>query len=110
MRTDVTATDSPADVLDHARSFLHRDPVRHNVVLTILGARVAHPEPGRYWIVRVDGEVSGVVLQSPTDFFATLTPMSRECVAAVVDAVVDQGVRLPGVNGEAATTAHFAGH
>jgi predicted GNAT family acetyltransferase len=110
MRSDVTATDSPAEVLERARSFLHRDPVRHNLILTVLEARVAHPDPGRYWIVRLDGDISGIALQSPTDFFATVTPMTREAVMAVVDAIVDQGVRLPGVNGEAATTAHFAGH
>ena len=110
MRTDVTATDSPAAVLEHASSYLHRDPVRHNVILTILASRVAHPEPGHYWIVRVDGDIRGVALQSPTDFFATITPMASEAVVAIVDAIVDQGLHLPGVNGEAATTARFAGH
>ncbi len=101
---------APENVLERAGSFLESDPVRHNVILTLLEARVAQPEPGRYWVAQVDGRVSGVALQSPTHFFATVTPMARDVVAAVVDAIVDLDVYLPGVNGEAATAARFAGH
>jgi hypothetical protein len=110
MRTDVTFSDSPAQVLGDAGAFLRSDPVRHNVLLTLLELRVKYPEPGNYWIVRVDEEVRGVVFQSPTDFFATATPMTAAAVTAVVDAIVDQGVLLPGFNGDASTAARFAGH
>jgi uncharacterized protein len=110
MRAAVSAIDSPEQVLVDAGVFLRGDPVRHNLILTLLTLRVAHPEPGRYWIARLDGEVAGVVLQSPTHFFATVTPMPREAVTAVVDAIVEQDVDLPGVNGQAATVAAFAGH
>src|SRR5262249_23168680 len=103
MRSDIAWTDSPQHVLDDAGPFLHSDPVRHNVILTLLEARIAYPEPGNYWIVRLDGDVVGVALQSPTDFFATFTPMALPAVVAVVDAIVDQGLRLPGGNGDAAT-------
>ena len=54
-------------------------------------------------------DVIGVVFQSPLDYHATLTPMSREAVRAVVDLIADEGVELPGVSGEAATAANFAG-
>jgi predicted GNAT family acetyltransferase len=80
------------------------------LILTILESRIAHPEPGQYWIATVDGGVRGVAVQSPIGFIATLTPMPPEAVIAVVDAIVDQGAELPGVNGEAATAARFAGH
>jgi predicted GNAT family acetyltransferase len=109
MPTEVWTMAVPEDVLECAGSFLHGDPVRHNVILTLLEARVVHPEPGRYWVAQVDGRVSGVALQSPTHFFATVTPMARDVVDAVVDAIVDVGAHLPGVNGEAATAARFAG-
>jgi predicted GNAT family acetyltransferase len=36
--------------------------------------------------------------------------MDRPVVAAMVDAIAESGVSLPGVNGEAATAASFAGH
>jgi predicted GNAT family acetyltransferase len=51
----------------------------------------------------------GVVFQSPLDYFASLTPMMPQAVAGMVAAIVEAGVVLPGVSGEAATTARFAG-
>jgi predicted GNAT family acetyltransferase len=110
MATVVTLMDDPQRVLELAGSFLARDPVRHNVILTLLDARVETPEPGRYWIVDVDGHTAGVVFQSPLHYVATVTPMALEAVHAAVDAVLHDRVRLPGVTGEAATAAAFAGH
>jgi predicted GNAT family acetyltransferase len=109
MEPEVLATDDPARALDSAGPFLASDPVRHNVILTLLHRRIAHPEPGRYWVVSVGGEPVGFVFQSPLDFVATLTPMPDTGVTAVVDAIVGAGVVLPGVNGEAAAAARFAG-
>jgi predicted GNAT family acetyltransferase len=103
-------TEDPERVLAEAASFLASDPIRHSVVSTTLHRRIGHPEPGRYWIADHDGTVVGVALQSPLHFMATVTPMPAEAAASVVDAIVEEGVRLPGVNGEAATAARFAGH
>jgi hypothetical protein len=107
---DVTGTDDAARVLSEARDFLHARPAEHNLVLTLLHARAELPEPGRYWTVRGPGGPEGVVFQSPLDYPATITPMSPEAVVAVVDAIADEGTALPGVSGEAATAARFAGH
>lgn len=103
------AIDDPGKALATAGAFLAGDPVRNNVILTLLHRRVAHPEPGRYWIVLLEGEPAGLVLQSPLDFVATLTPMPDGAVEAVVDTIVGAGIALPGVRGEAAATARFAG-
>ncbi len=105
----VHTADDPDSVLDLADTFLASDPVQHNLILTLLHARVEHPEAGRYWIVLEEPDVIGVVFQSPLDYSATLTPMAQEAVRAVIDVIADEGVELPGVNGEAATVAHFAG-
>jgi len=110
MAVEVRPTGDPELVLKDAGPFLASDPVRHNLILTLLYGRIEHPEPGRYWTVKVDGRAAGVVLQSPLHFAATVTPMADDAVTAVVDVIVDQGVELPGVNGEAATAARFAGH
>jgi uncharacterized protein len=107
--TIVDATEDPAEVLDAAAAYLASDPVRHNVILTLLHNRVVAPIPGRYWTIRSDRKTVGVVLQSPVSFLATVTPMLPGAVAAAVDAIVEQGVSLPGVNGVAATAARFAG-
>ena len=106
----VESTESPSDALAAAGARLATDPVRHNLVLTLLHARAADPEPGRYWVVREDARPTGIVLQSPLDFVATATPMGAAAIAAAVEAVVAAGVQLPGMIGEALTAARFAGH
>ena len=105
----VDFTDRPETVLRVAGDLLGSRPVVHNLVLTLLQARVRRPEPGRYWIVRRDGRPEGVVFQSPLDFGATMTPLSEAAIAVVVEAIADVGVALPGINAEAATAARFAG-
>ncbi len=51
MTTTVRRTADPVAVLTDAATFLESDPVRHNIVVSLLEARVRHPEPGDYWIV-----------------------------------------------------------
>ena len=102
-------SDDPSWVLHEAGEFLASQPVLHNLILTLLDQRVNHPHPGRYWLAREGDSVSGVAFQSPLKFYATLTPMPFDALAAVVDAIVDSGVRLPGVSGAAAPAAQFAG-
>jgi uncharacterized protein len=110
MAPTVVATDDPTVVLTSAGAFLRADPVRHNVILTLLHARVTRPEPGRYWVSDRDGDVTGVVFQSPLSFPATITPMDAATVESVVDAIADAGKDMPGVGGEAGSAARFAGH
>src|SRR5215475_13375742 len=105
MGIKVTLSDDPARALNAAREFLAARPVLHNLILSLLVARIAHPEPGRYWEATERNKTAGLVLQSPLTFAATLTPMEPQVVAAMVDAIVEQGISLPGVNGEAATAA-----
>jgi uncharacterized protein len=110
MELKVLFTEDPASVLSRADKFLSSEPVLHNLILSILHARVAQPDPGRYWIALLGEEAVGVVIQSPLEFPATLTPMGTPAVTAIVDAIAAAGVTLPGVNGDAATAASFAGY
>jgi predicted GNAT family acetyltransferase len=109
MAIRVIMTDDPAFVLNEARSFLVAEPVLHNLILTLLHARVAHREPGRYWMASEGPDVVGLLFQSPLNVAANLAVMDTTAIAAIVDAIVDAGIRLPGVNGEAATASRFAG-
>jgi GNAT superfamily N-acetyltransferase len=97
------------EALEHAREFLVSRPVDHNVILTILRDRVARPEPGRYWIARNGQTVVGFALQSPPTFKAALAPSPPEVLHALVDAMTADAPDLPGVTGEAASAARFAG-
>jgi uncharacterized protein len=109
MEFKVLFNEDPAVVLKRADAFLASRAVEHNLILSLLHARVAHAERGRYWIA-LDGEKAvGVVIQSPLEYPAVLTPMEPEAVSAIVDAIAKAGVKLPGVNGDAATAAGFAG-
>jgi uncharacterized protein len=109
MELEVVFSEDPTFVLSRAGVFLSSHPVLHNLVLSILHARIAYGEPGRYWMAIQRQAVVGVVLQSPLTFPATLTPMEPQVATAMADASVDAGITLPGVNGESATAAIFSG-
>lgn len=109
MSITVRTPETPDEVLALAGDFLAGDPVRHNVILTLLHGRSAFPDPGRYWVVERRGRCVGVAFQSPLHYFATITPMPDEAIVALVDHAVDAGIQLPGVSGVAATAALFAG-
>ncbi|MGC9961930.1 MAG: GNAT family N-acetyltransferase [Acidimicrobiales bacterium] len=109
MPVTVEVTESASEALELAGAFLQARPVEHNLLLTLLTDRVAHPQAGRYWIGRRDDEVAGVGFQSPLTFPPTLTPMPAEVARAIAEAALAGG-DLPGVTGEAATAAAFAGH
>ena len=109
MGINVLFSEDPAFVLNRTGVFLSSQPVLHNLILTILHARVAQGDPGRYWMAVQREDTVGVVVQSPLTFPATLTPMEPPVTTAMADAIAEAGVALPGINGEAATAALFAG-
>ena len=109
MELKVVFSEDPAFVLSRAGVFLSSQPVLHNLVLSILHARVAQGDPGRYWTAIRREDTVGVVLQSPLTFPATMTPMEPPVATAMADAIADAGIPLPGVNGEAQTAAIFSG-
>jgi uncharacterized protein len=109
MSVFVRFLEDPAAVLELANDFLLAEPVLHNLIITLLETRVKTSEPGRYWVAIEGDRVTGVVFQSPLDFFANLSRMEKKTIAALVAAIRKDGVILPGVSGEAATAASFAG-
>jgi hypothetical protein len=109
MEFKVRFSEDPGFVLRSAGEFLSSKPVLHNLILSILHSRVVQGDPGRYWIAFHGEKTVGVVVQSPLDYPATLTPMESRVMLAMVDEIAEAGVTLPGVNGDAATAASFAG-
>jgi len=109
MELKVLFSEDPGFVIERADKFLSSEPVLHNLILSILHSRVAQADPGRYWIALHGEEAVGVVVQSPLEYRATLTPMEPRAVLAIVDAIAEAGLVPPGVNGDAATAASFAG-
>jgi predicted GNAT family acetyltransferase len=105
----IVYTTDPAHVVAEAQEFLALEPVRNNVVLTQLHARISCPEPGNYWIAREGDRLVGLALQSPPSRPVIVTSMPRDVLAAMVDAIFEATPSLPGVTGDAAVAAQFAG-
>jgi predicted GNAT family acetyltransferase len=95
--------------LSASNAFLVADPARHNAILTLLHDRALHGGAGRYWWVTDRDAVCGVVTQSPLNFRATLTTIPPEALALLVEAIAADAPDLPGVVGDAASAARFAG-
>jgi uncharacterized protein len=109
MELNVVFSEDPAFVLTTADKFLSSKAVEHDLILSILRGRVENSKPGRYWIALCGEKTVGVVVQSPLEYPAVLAPMEPRVVSAMVDAIAEGGVTLPGINGDAATAARFAG-
>lgn len=98
-----------AAALEAAYDFLALHPIENSLVLSLLRERVARPEPGRYWWAVDGGEVVGFAFQSPLHMRAVVAPAGRRDVDVLVDAIAEDAPDLPGVTGDAATAAAFAG-
>jgi uncharacterized protein len=105
----VRCTDDPAAARRAGEAFLVSRPIEHNVILTILRRRIADPMPGRYCWVEDQNAVVGLALWSPLSFHSAITPMAALVVEALVEVMSGQMPELPGVAGEAASAASFAG-
>ncbi len=105
----VHQSEDASEALAATAAFLSTQPVAHNVILTIMQERAAHDEPGRYWWVTTGGRVEGVALQSPHGFSASVTPVAVDSLDALVSAMASEVPDLPGIIGDAATVAAFAG-
>ena len=109
MTVDVRSSDDPRVSLEAVGDFLRAKPVEHNLLLSLLTQRSDRPEDGRYWWATESDAVVGFVFQSPTRFRALISPAQPAVVDALVEVVADAAPGLPGVMGEAATAARFAG-
>lgn len=103
LHTDPRAVTAAAD------AFLASEPVRHNLVATLLDRCAAAGGTGRFWIARDDTDVVGLAFQWPEGRSVVLTPMTAGVAAEVAEAVVDAGGPWAGVNGEVTAASAFAG-
>jgi RimJ/RimL family protein N-acetyltransferase len=109
-RLRVVLTDDHRDFAERALPWLVGDPVRTNVVATMLatvrdGGVLA---PGSTWVlVERGGRVVGAGMHTPPHP-VYLPPMPDGAAAAVAGAFLDAGREVAGVNGGPASTAEFA--
>lgn len=105
----VVMSGDAGETLARASVYLRATPVANNLVLSLLGERSAHREPGRFWTASDGGLVVGVAFQSPLSLHAAITPMAPDVVCALVDQMAHEAPELPGVFGDADTASRFAG-
>jgi GNAT superfamily N-acetyltransferase len=94
------------DALERARSYLLADPVRHNLLLTILQHSIDLSLDGTYWVVVDGSEVVGFALESPPRMGAVLAPMPAAMCRRLAATI---SIPLTRVQGEAEAAAAFAG-
>lgn len=109
MTVSVRFTSDPSEALDRTRGYLQRDPVRHNVLCTLLSERVRHGEDIRYWWAVRGGEVLGAVFQSPVTAPVLVATLHGEAVEPLASAVAAAEPEVVAVNGFAADSSRFAG-
>ena len=106
MTIEVVELRDPNEAFERARAFLFAYPAQNNLPLSILGQSREQGLEGRYWIVEHDAGVVGFALQSPPGMRVVLARMEVGVVRALAESIEPP---LPGVLGDAAGAATFAG-
>lgn len=109
MPLKVEYLESAAAFLAEADAFLASGPIEHNLVATVAAETALHDEPGYFWVLRNGNGIVGVALQSGPDRRLLITPMPPSATALLAETVVRSGISIPGVMGEVASAAAFAG-
>jgi GNAT superfamily N-acetyltransferase len=106
----VHVTDEAQRFLAAAGDYLATRPVEHNLVLSLAHLSQDLPEPSRWaWVTDDDGDVVGALIQAPSTYLASATPMPGTAVGALVNHLAPVAADMPGINGEDHTVATFAG-
>jgi GNAT superfamily N-acetyltransferase len=101
----------PDDFLDAADPLLRSDEARHNLLYGLvdtLRRRPALYPAWDLWVVRDGGDVVGAALQTPPYNLVLARPAIDGVLDALVEAVIDDGVRPPGVSGTRPEVERFA--
>lgn len=101
-------TDSAA-ALAAIRGHLDANPVELNLIWSVMKQRADLGLPGRYWVLRADGQVTGLLMESLPPHLAALSPVPGEHAAALAEAVAADGHDLLGVTSEVSAAANFTG-
>lgn len=105
----VEATTDAAAAIARSAGLLAARPVALNVIWSVMTQRAERGGRGRYWLLEDDGEIAGLVIESPPGQAACISPLDRAQVQALAAAIAAEGHRLSGVSGDASTASVFAG-
>ena len=96
---DVDALRDPGELIEQVQPFLMADEARHNLPLGVLA--FARDHPGVYpelegWIVRSDGQITGVALRTPPYNLILARPVDDRALETLAASIPSE---LPGVVG-----------
>jgi len=101
---------SPSDTFAATETYLRSDPVKLNLLVTILTNMIENGKQGRFWIVRNEtDEIVGMGLQAPETRPMNITAMPPDAANQLAKFIHSQGFKLPGVGGDVDPSARFSG-
>lgn len=108
---EVLRVDGVAGYRELVSPVLDRAPARHNLILGLLDVLQRRPDSYQgfaLWAVRDGGRVIGAAMQTPPYDLALAEPLDEAALAPLATAIVDAGIRLPGVVGGVSEAETFA--
>jgi GNAT superfamily N-acetyltransferase len=107
---EVTRVEAVAEYRGLVAPLLGRAPARHNLILGILDVLDRRPDTYpdfHLWAVGDDGRVVAAAIQTPPYNLALAEPLDEGGLAPLAAAILDAGIRLPGVVGGNAEAETF---
>lgn len=101
--------EDPAELLEVAGPFLASDPVRHNLILTLLLDERERPGEGRYWVALEGRRALAVAMASTRGARIIITATETAIATTLARSIAESGEPIAGISGEAATVAAFVG-
>lgn len=110
MSVDVHFTTEAALGEEATSSFLHEDPVRHNVLCTLLADHRRRDEPIRFWwATDQDHAVLGAVFQAPVTYPVVVSALADPAVEPIAHALAGAEPPVDGIAGFCNDSARAAG-
>jgi len=108
---EVSRVEGVAEYRELVGPLLDRAPARHNLInglLDVLRRRPDTYQAYHLWAVQEDGDVVAAAMQTPPYNLALAEPLDEGALAPLAAAIIDAGVRLPGVLGGLSEATAFA--
>src|SRR3954451_3016038 len=107
----VTRLDDPAEYGRRVAPLLEADPVRHSLLLGLIGTLI--DDPGRYpehnlWLLDDGGAAAAMVMQTPPFSPIVGPPTDESALAALADGMHQMGASFDGINGAEPEAGAFA--
>ena len=109
MSVTVSFTTDAAEAAKVTWAHLVQDPVRHNVMCTLLDGHQRRREPIRFWWAVDGADVCGAVFQAPVTYPALVSGLADRAVEPLAEALARADPPVDGINGVCDDSARVAG-